>query len=265
MKNQDENLTSPNIPPNIRVIYLLEVMARIGRPVTPTELNSHVGWPKQTIHRLCQTMLNAGILERHNRRFYPGRRALLMATELAHQSVGRVGVHQVLQGVSRRFGETVNFVRPEPQGMIYVDRVETNWAFRVALPIGTHVPFHCTASGKLFMSSLSTTRRRAMIKALSLDALTPNTHTGTDSLETELSTIRKDGFSLDREEFHLGMVAIAVPVNDANGRFFAALAIHGPSQRFSIESAHDSFAGMCDAAAQITAILFEKDAVDSAG
>ena len=72
MKNPEDN----RVPPNIRVMYLLEVMARIGRPVTPTELNNHVGWPKQTIHRLCQTMLQAGILERHDRRLYPGRRAL---------------------------------------------------------------------------------------------------------------------------------------------------------------------------------------------
>ena len=131
----------------------------------------------------------------------------------------------MLQRVSRRFGETVNFVRPEPQGMIYVDRVETNWAFRVALPVGTHVPFHCTASGKLFMSSLSSARRRAMVEALPLDALTPNTHTSPDSLARELVSIRKDGYSLDREEFHTGMVAIAVPVTDADGRFYAALAV----------------------------------------
>ena len=247
------------MPPNIRVMYILEVMARIGRAVTPTELNSHIGWPKQTVHRLCQTMLHAGILERHNRRLYPGRRALMMAAGLTNQSVGRIGVHQMLQRLSRQFGETVNFVRPEPQGMIYVDRVETNWAFRVALPIGTHVPFHCTASGKLFMSSLSSARRRTMVEALSLDALTPNTHTSPDTLASELTAIRRDGFSLDREEYHLDMVAIAVPVTDAEGRFYAALAIHGPSQRFSLESARDSFDGLSDAAAQIKTILFEND------
>ena len=166
-----------------------------------------------------------------------------------NQAAGRIGVHQVLQRVSRRFGETVNFVRPEPQGMIYVDRVETNWAFRVALPVGTHVPFHCTASGKLFMSSLSSAHRRAMVEALPLDALTPNTHTSPDSLAHELVSSAR-WFSLDREEFHTGMVAIAVPVTDAEGRFYAALAVHGPSQ-VATEFARDSFDGLCEAAAQI--------------
>ena len=41
--------------------------------------------------------------------------------------------------------------------------------------------------------------------------------------------------AIDDEEFMDGMRAIAVPVNDNNGRFVAALAFHGPSQRLSIE------------------------------
>ena len=34
-----------------------------------------------------------------------------------------------------------------------------------------------------------------------------------------------------------GMVAIAVPVLDTQGRFIAALAFHGPAQRIDIEQA----------------------------
>ena len=60
-----------------------------------------------------------GILERHNGQLYRAA-APDMATGLVNQAARRIGVHQVLQRV-RRFGETVNFVRPEPQGMIYVD------------------------------------------------------------------------------------------------------------------------------------------------
>ena len=51
----------------------------------------------------------------------------------------------------------------------------------------------------------------------------------------ELDKVSKQGYSIDDEEFMDGMRAIAVPVNDNNGRFVAALAFHGPSQRLSIE------------------------------
>jgi len=225
------------VPPNLRAFRLLEILSELGEAPTPTELNARLGWPKQTVHRLCQTLIEAGILEKHNRRLYPAQRTNLLAIGLANRAAGRIGCHQLLRQVAAESGETVNFVRPEPGGMNYVDRVETNWAFRVALPIGTHVPFHCTASGKIYMASLPAAQRRALLASLDLNPLTPNTFTDAAALAEELSTIRRNGYSLDREEFHDAMVAIAVPVTDDKGRFYAALAIHGPTQRFSLDDA----------------------------
>ena len=105
------------------------------------------------------------------------------------------------------------------QNVIYIDRVEPNWDFRVVRRMGTLVPFLRTASGKLFMSSLSSAQSRPMVEALSLDALTPKTHSSPDTLDRKLTLIRRDGFNPDHEEYHLGMVAISVPVTGAKGQF----------------------------------------------
>lgn len=245
-----------SIPPNLRTFHILEAISDSPEPLTPTELTRRLGWPKQTVHRLCQTLVEAGILEKHNRRLSPGRRTDLLALGLANRAAGRAGCHQLLRQIAEETGETVNFVRPEPSGMRYVDRVETNWAFRVALPIGSHVPFHCTASGKIYMASLPAARRRAFVNSLQLERLTPNTHVEIDSLATELTRIRRDGFSLDREEFHEAMVAIAVPVSDPAGRFYAALAVHGPIQRFGLDAALASRDLLHDYAARISRVIF---------
>ena len=121
--------------------------------------------------------------------------------------------------------------------MSYHDRVETDWLFRIQLPIGTHVPFHCTASGKCFMASLSPNARRKFVASLTLTKLTPSTLTDPEALLGDLKSIAKRGYSLDEEEFLEGMVAIAVPVTDPAGRFVAALAFHGPTQRIAIADA----------------------------
>ena len=245
-----------NIPPNLRTFHILEAISQSPGPLTPTELAQQLGWPKQTVHRLCQTLVEAGILEKHNRRLSPGRRTDLLALGLANRAAGRAGCHQLLRQVAEASGETVNFVRPEPAGMRYVDRVETNWAFRVALPIGTHVPFHCTASGKIYMASLPSSRRRAFLASLQLERLTVNTHVSADRLGAELNDIRRNGFSLDQEEFHDAMVAIAVPVKDSQGRFYAALAVHGPTQRFGIDAALANRDLLHDYAARISQVIF---------
>ena len=251
---------SDRVPPNLRVIHVLEVMAESGQPMTPTELNQRIGWPKQTIHRLCQTMIAHGLLERHNKRLQIAPRTIAVATGLSRLAVGRTACHQILVRIAAEVGETVNFVRPEKRGMIYVDRVETNWPFRIMLPVGTHVPFHCTASGKTFLSSLPSIRRQQLVKSLNLEAHTENTHIDVETLEAELRAVRKDGFALDREEFHSGMVAIAVPVTDAAGRYYAALACHGPIQRFNLADAKARYNLLLTASAEISAILFGSSA-----
>ena len=170
----------------------------------------------------------------------------------SHSHIAR---HQVLQDVARKVRETVNFVVPEETGMSYVDRVETDWPFRIQLPVGSNVPFHCTASGKVYMASLPPKARKAFVAGLNLSAETSHTHTSAAALLADLSVIAKRGFSLDEEEFMDGMVAIAVPVSDGQGRMIAALAFHGPAQRISIDAAVDNLPVLQDGAARLTQAL----------
>ena len=235
--HQMESKLANTTPPNLRILRIFEVIAEANRPLTPSEINENLGWPKQSLHRLCQTLIAEGYLVKQARRLHPTKRLLVFAAGITQRAAGQTARHQILLNIARETGETVNFVRPEIRGMFYADRVETNWPFRVNLPIGSHVPFHCTASGKTYLASLVPKKRRTMLDSLDLRPFTPTTHTSTKSLGKELEKIAKQGYALDNEEFHEGMVAIAVPVFDSRRRYVAALGTHGPRQRFSIEDA----------------------------
>ena len=78
-----------------------------------------------------------------------------------------------------------------------------------------------------------------------------------DSLLSELAQIARDGFALDREEFMDGMVAIAVPVKDARGRFIAALAYHGPTPRMTLTDAIAQVGFLQESARRLGDALFE--------
>jgi hypothetical protein len=120
--------------PNLRILRIFEVIADAGRPLTPTEINEQLDWPKQSLHRLCQTLIAEGYLVKQARRLHPTKRLLGLAAGLTQHAAGQTTRHQILQNIARETGETVNFVRPEIKGMIYADRVETNWPFRILLP-----------------------------------------------------------------------------------------------------------------------------------
>lgn len=233
MKDSDEG----RIPTNLRALRILEVIGGQSAPLTAAEIGRAVGLPKQTIHRLCHTLVDEGYLARDATGLRPGRRARKLAGGVLHASTSHIARHQILRRLAQETGETVNFVVPESEGMSYRDRVETDWPFRVQLPVGSHVPFHCTASGKTFLASVTPKERKRMVETLSLSRETQNTITEPALLLNELKKVRQQGFALDAEEFISGMAAIAVPVRDQDGRYVAAIGVHGPVQRLSARKA----------------------------
>jgi len=246
------------IPTNLRTLLILEVIGRSDHAMTPTEINQQIGLPKQTVHRLVTTLEKEGFLakEADRNRYRPTRRLRLLGAGLLHASRFHITRHQVLQDVASQVKEAVNFVVPEETGMHYIDRIDTDWPFRIQLPVGTNVPFHCTASGKTFMASLTKSARQKFVMGLQLAKLTDNTHVSPESLLDDLAHCAKRGYALDSEEFMDGMVAIAVPVTDIHGRFVAALAYHGPSQRLSLEQAEKRIDVLFKAAETLKASLF---------
>ncbi len=249
------------VPTNLRTLLILEILSKSDHPMTATEINQELGLPKQTVHRLCTTLERAGFITRHgsSKRFQPARRLRNISAGLLGASRQHIARNQILVQIAREVRETVNFVVPEEQGMSYIDRVETAWPFRIQLPIGTHVPFHCTASGKCFLAAMPAKDRQSFIAAIELDRMTGQTHTDPETLLAELHQIAERGYSLDREEFVDGMVAIAVPVTDTSGRFVAALAIHGPVQRLSLDDTLLHLPLLQRASKKLQAAIFDTD------
>ena len=242
---------------NLRTLLILEVMGCSDQPLSPTEINRQIGLPKQTVHRLCATLVEQGFLayEPSGKKLRPARRLRLMGAGILHASRVHIARRQILQKVASTAGETVNFVVPAEDGMSYLDRVETDWPFRVQLPIGTSVPFHCTASGKVFLASLSPAMQERIVNTMNLEAKTNNTLSSVEELLSELTLISQQGYALDNEEFMDGMVAIAVPVVDDRGRYLASLAVHGPTIRLDTATLLNLKTPILEAAAQLSEVL----------
>lgn len=247
------------MPTSLRTLRILEVIAGSETALTPTEINACLELPKQTVHRLCTRLVEEGYIAYvpDGKRLRPARRLRAMAAGLLSASQVHIARRQILEDVARQVGETVNFVVSEDRGMSYLDRVETGWAFRVQLPIGTHVPFHCTASGKTFLASLPVAQREKFVCALTLERRAVNTITGVEALLAELALVAGQGHAIDNEEFVDGMVAIAVPVVNDAGRFLAALAFHGPAMRLTLDKLLANKPILQEAAQRLSAVIMQ--------
>ena len=253
----DEN----RIPTNLRMLLIFEALATSGRPMTPSELGEEIDLPKPTLHRLCTTLESEGFLIRDhtNGRLRPARRARVMATGLQKVSRLHIARRMVLKTVASKIKETCNVAAPSEAGMIYLDRVDTPWPLRFQLPVGTEVPFHCTATGKLFLSSFSDADLNPLLDLIDLTPEGPNSIQDVDELRAEVKAIRQAGYSWDNEEFMAGMIAFAVPVPDPEGRFACAVAFHAPIQRIDFEHGHSHVPTLREGAARIQNILFGEE------
>ena len=246
-----------HVPTGVRSLYILEALARAGAPLTPTDINETLGLPKPTIHRLCKRLEREGFLEKDldGRRYLPGRRLRAVARDVLGFNRFLQARQSVLRRLSERVGETCNITLPDEGGMVYLERIESRWPLRVQLPVGSVVPFHCTASGKLYLASLPPARRESLVRTLDLAAHAPNTMTEPEELLAALEAIGQTEIGTDNEEFVEGMVAVAVPIRDHGGRLVAMLAMHAPTQRMSLDDALAAEESLREAASALTGLM----------
>lgn len=237
MAYSDAPVKDTQIPTNLRLLVILEEVARRGVAVKPSELIETLGLAKPTVHRLLQTAEAEGFLQRDldGRSYGPGPRLRQLAVNTVSSEHLRTARLAILRGVADEIGETCNLAIPDREGMIYLDRVETKWPLRIQLPIGTQVPFHCTASGKMYLSTLRHRVLDGYFSARKLQAFTDHSLTDQVTLKAEISQISNQGYSTDNEEFMMGMAAVAVPVVDENSRLVATLSVHAPTQRYNLD------------------------------
>ena len=241
--------------PALRLIALLEHVARADKALTLTDIIGEVRQPKPTVYRMLQQLEQAGLLvkEPEGKRYAPGARLAKLAEDVLLNAQVRAARHAILQQLVDEIGETCNYTMPAGTEVVYLDRVETAWPLRFHLQPGSRVPLHCSASGKLFLAWMPPVQRNRLLGHLQYKGYTPNTITTRIRLEAELARVRAQGYALDNEEYLDGLVCVAVPVFDPRSRqkVRGSVAVQAPASRFPIERAASALPAL-----QRTALAF---------
>src|SRR5215467_3201453 len=244
-----------------RSFAILEHVASSRTPVDVLDIISSVKLPKATAYRLVDWFISQGYLSRE-----PGRRRLIIGPKLTKLAFGALSSsmrhdtpHVVLQRLVHTLNETCNIGTLLNGEVIYLDRVEAeHWPLRLHYTIGSRVPLHCSAIGKLFLALAASPRRRRLLQSLDLRRFTDTTITDGARLDAELRQIRKEQVSFDREEYLVGVVCMAVPVTGANGEMLAALAIQAPEARMNVQTARRHLPALRGAATELAEIFQNK-------
>lgn len=250
----------------IRGFLITEKIVQADRALSSAYLAEELDLPKATVHRICQQLEDEGLLQREpgGKRFTGGKRLRSLAMSTLSNSVLGAHRHSILQALSKEVGETCNLTVLDGDEIVYLDRVESNWAYRIHLPVGSHLPLHCTATGKLFLANMKPAARRRLINSLTLARHTHLTITDPKALGEHLVKIAEEGVGYDAGEFLEGLVAIAVPVIGDDNQMCFAIAIHAPSVRKSLDELRQYLPAMRHAAARMAASECKMDDEESA-
>ncbi len=257
------NMRQDNSSATLRAIAVLEIIVRADRPVSLTEVMADVDLPKPTVYRILNLLEHSGLLLREpdGKRYTIGSRLAHFGTEILMNSSVRGPRHAILQRLVDEIGETCNFTMLDGSEVVYLDRVETAWPLRMNLQPGSHVPLHCSASGKLFLAMLSRAQRAKLLDNLPLQRYTENTITDRSKLEQELERIRRHKTSTDNEEYLTGLVCVAVPVLSRDGKPCASVAVHAPIARMPMDKALAHVPALRRAAVALTQTYQESEVV----
>lgn len=218
----------------MKAFTLLELFSNSKSQWGVREMARHIGVHESTTYRLMSTLESLGILYKN-----PENDKYALGLKL-HELGSRVKIYDSLVQLSRpdlirvahEIEETVHMGIWHRKGVLMIDKVESDKGLRLDSRIGQISPAHCTGLGKVLLSYNERSILDKRLEKQGLESYTPHTLTSKTELFKNLDLIKERGFAIDRQEFELGLICVAVPVFNNNGQIIAAISAAGPSDRF---------------------------------
>lgn len=215
----------------LKALDTIDVLAETGRPLTLRELSKRLDRPMPTVHRLLRTLELRQYVENIDGSY----RLTLKLFEIGTAVVSGIDVvaeaRPICEELCREMELTINMAVRSGTSAVYVMKLEGSRSMRLISQLGLHVPLHCTAMGKVLVAF--DTECDALLDEITLDSRTKTTLTTRNALEKELLSVKKNGFAVDNQEFDVGLVCIAAPVFDREGRIASAISVTGAAERFT--------------------------------
>jgi IclR family transcriptional regulator, pca regulon regulatory protein len=212
-----------------RGLEILELFTHARPTLSLTEIVDALGLAKSTAFRVLSTLEASGYIDRNpvSKRYRPSLKVLRLGFTALHNLEIRQIARPHLERLAQTVEETVSLAVLEGMKVTYVDRIRNRAIVGVILGIGSQLPAHCTALGKVLLADLSIPELRQRMADADLAAFTAKTITDPLILENCLSAIKRNGYAEDDEELAIGLRAAAAPIRDASGCAVAAVNVSG--------------------------------------
>lgn len=213
-----------------RAVVVLRAFGGHDAALSVSRLAERVQLPRPVVRRILLTFEHLGYVRVQDGQWSLTARILeLGAGYFASSSLPEIA-YPVMGEVVARTGETCSLGVLDGAEVIHVARVEERRPLPDAVRVGTRLPAHATAVGRVLLASLGPTALQEFLDAGPRERFTPHTIVESLPLRQRLEEVLARGYDLSLEELHPGMIAAAVPVV-VDGVAVAALTVSSTTMR----------------------------------
>ncbi|MBI3973142.1 MAG: IclR family transcriptional regulator [Chloroflexi bacterium] len=241
-----------------RALRALEALGDEAGGLGVTGLGRRLGVDKSTAHRLLATMRARGFvrLNPHTQRYQLGLRLVGLGAVAAHGIDLTEIARPVIEALRDDTGEAASLAVLSGGEVLFLAKAVSSGALTVNHGVGTRLPAHCSALGKVLLAADKDPEQvDRVIAQRGLPSYTPRTITDPDDIWRHLTQVAARGWALDDEEYAVGLRCLAAPVRDASGDVVAAVGVSGPTARVALERVEAMAARVRQAGRDLSALL----------
>ena len=216
-----------------KALEVLDQVAAHGGPVRFAELLRDSPFPKATLYRLLQTLIQQDMLQVDSET--GAYRVGVRLVRLAHSAWRTASLAPLAQrhldDLAAQVCETVHLAQLDNAQVLYIDKRNADVPVQMYAEAGKIGPAYCTGVGKAMLAFLPADRVGPVLQQQSFHRFTATTLTSVAALQVELAEIRACGHAFDREEHEPGIICVAMPILTQDGQVLGGLSVTATTLR----------------------------------
>lgn len=216
-----------------RGLDILEYVAGCAEPPSFSQLLASLGIPRSSLFHLLTNLLSRRFLERdpQTEGYRLGAEVVQIARKAQRPSLGD-RVTPFLHQLSAEVHETCGFYVLRMDSVEVVASAISTQALSYTMKVGMNAPLYAVSAGKIVLSELGPDELSRYFDRVTFAPVTPHTVRSRNRLKKEIQDIKATGFAYSREEFTLGITAVATAVRSET-KFYGAINLAVPTVRFT--------------------------------
>jgi DNA-binding IclR family transcriptional regulator len=192
-----------------------------------TDLSRATGLSKSNVSKILREFRAQGFLvqDQASRRYRVGPQALAVgAGYFAGSDLVRCA-ERVMQTLAKRTDATATLNVVCDSRMLFVNAKNGSKRPAFSWPVGSYIPLHATAAGKIAAAFAAPTQAKPMIADADLRSFTPSTICEAETLMRQLAEIRRVGIACTFGESTYGIAGVAAPILDCEDKVVGAISV----------------------------------------